>query len=221
MTAHRRNCGFTLLEVLAGLAIFALIAGTAYAALHSASRVWVHADARAQEYRDSWLALDYLRRQLAGAVPLGVSAGGNYWRLWFDGQADQVMFVAEGSRHVGISGLIQFTVSRGAQTRPPGLMLSMQRVDDRFRMRAAHDGALRRLLIAGVEQVDFAFFGSKRPGEAPSWYSQWRNVQSLPQLVRIRLSDGTAEWPDLVVRLRADGLRLYKQTGAISPDHAS
>lgn len=209
MTTFSRSRGFTLLEVLAGLTIFALIASTAYAALHSASRIWERVDARAEENHETWLALNYLRGRLATAVPLGISDGGNRWRLWFDGQPGGITFVSEGSRHVGTSGPLQFTVRHETDAHPPSLMLLLHRVGDGLQIGEVRENALRRTLIADVERVEFSFFGSRRLGEDPAWHSQWRKVQSLPQLVRVQLSGiATGDWPALTVRLRADGLRL-------------
>ena len=48
---------------------------------------------------------------------------------------------------------------------------------------ASLDQADRRLLLAGLEEGTFSYFGNPDEG----WVSQWNNRVDLPQLVRVRL----------------------------------
>ena len=224
MARQAGNGGFTLLELLAGMAIFALIAGTAYAALSSASRIWETLDARSRADGEARLAIDYLRRQLAKAFPLAVPSG-DRWQVRFEGGDRHVIFVVEGSRHVGLGGFYQMTVHHNAASSPPGIDLVLQHADDGLLMDEIgeiRETALRRVLLEDITGVEFTYFGRHDRNEEPGWYSEWRDMQMLPDLVRLRLKGGTiGEWPALTVRLPTDGLRFYRarsgETGLDSP----
>lgn len=65
------------------------------------------------------------------------------------------------------------------------------------------------VLLDGVRQVQFAYWGSAKPGGAGSWLAEWAQ-KDIPALIRIRLSmaPGRPRWPDIVaatVKQRASG----------------
>ena len=211
MNAKRAGTGgFTLLELLASMAIFALIAGTAYAALRSAGRVWEAVDSRSAANGEVRLAMDYLRRQLSMASPLAVRAE-DRWQAWFEGDRSRVTFVVEGSRHVGLGGFYQLVVFHNRDSRPPSVDLFLQPVGARLRMGEIHRRALRRTLLEDVAEMEFSFFGRREPDREPGWHSRWHDMQRLPRLVRLRLRGGEiGDWPAVTVRLPADGLRFLR-----------
>ena len=214
MNAKRaRIGGFTLLELLASIAIFGLIAGTAYTALRSAGRIWEAVDARSAADSEVRLAMDYLRRQLSMASPLAVRAE-DRWQAWFEGDRSRITFLVEGSRHVGLGGLYQLMVLHNRDARPPRVDLVLQPVGERLRIGEIRHRALRRTLLEDVVDMEFTFFGRREPDREPGWHSRWHDMQRLPKLVRLRLRGGViGDWPAMTVRLPVDGLRFH-HTGA-------
>lgn len=207
---RNRHSGFTLLELLVSMTLFVLIAGTAYAALRSAARTWERTDARARADGETRLVLDYLSRWLATAFPLAVQTD-DRWRPWFEGTRDRLVFLVEGSRHVGLSGLFQVIVRHDAEARPPGVELVLQRVHERLKIGEVRGTPLRRLLLEDVVEVEFTFFGRRNSNDEPAWYPEWRDAKLLPKLVRLRFQGGdVGEWPALTVRLPVDGLRFLR-----------
>jgi len=55
------------------------------------------------------------------------------------------------------------------------------------------------ILLDGVQRVEFAYWGSAKPGGAGSWLAEWTQ-KDIPALVRIRLVmiSGRTSWPDIV-----------------------
>ena len=210
MNARRaRVGGFTLLELLASMAIFLLIAGAAYAALHSAGRIWEAVDARSAADGEVRLAVAYLRRQLSRASALAVRGEGR-WQAWFEGDRSRVTFLVEGSRHVGLGGVYQLTVRHDRDSRPPRMDLVLQPVDERFRAGNHGRRAVHRMLLEDVADMEFTYFGRRDADLEPGWHSRWRDMQRLPRLVRLRLRIGTiGDWPAMTVRLPVDGLRFH------------
>ena len=211
MNAKRhRTGGFTLLELLAGMAIFVLIAGTAYTALRSAGRIWEAVDARSEADGGVRLAMDYLRRQLSKAFPLAVRSE-DRWQAWFEGDRRRITFLVEGSRRVGLSGLYQFIVLHNRESRPPSVDLVLQPVEERLRIGEVRHRALRRTLIENVADATFTFFGRREPDGDAVWHTRWHNRERLPELVRLRLRGAAfGDWPALTVRLPVDGLRFHR-----------
>ena len=63
-------------------------------------------------------------------------------------------------------------------------------------------GEERRVaLLDKVTQIQFAYFGRPQPQGAARWYNDWQDLDSLPNLIRMRvtLSGGAQVWPDLTV----------------------
>ena len=201
--------GFTLLELLVGMTIFVLIAGTAYSALRSATRIWETVDAQSRADGEARHALEYLRRQVSTAFPLAIPTEDG-WRLWFKGESDRIVFLVEGSRHVGLSGLYQMIVYHNTQADRPSVDLVLQYVDERLQIGEVRAHALRWVLIEDIEEVEFAYFGAHDQDDEPIWYSQWRNLQVPPKLVRLRVQGGAiGRWPTLTMRLPVEEMSYF------------
>ena len=212
MARQAGQSGFTLLELLVGMTLFVLIAGTAYAALRSAARTWERVDRTALMDGETRLVLDRLERWLATAFPLAVRTD-NRWRPWFEGDGGRLVFLVRGSRPVGLSGLYQVVVRHDTEARPPSLELVMQHVDERLGIGELREPALRRVLIEDVAEVEFMFFGRRGPKDRPAWHPEWRDAGLLPKLVRLRLrlqGGAVGDWPAVTVRLPVDGLRFRR-----------
>jgi hypothetical protein len=54
-------------------------------------------------------------------------------------------------------------------------------------------------LMQGVSEIDFNYFGSREKGQPARWYSDWQDLQYLPDLIRVRIKRGDHTWPELVV----------------------
>lgn len=73
---HRGNSGFTLLEMLAALALAGVLAGGVYASLHIGFRARASAETSIAPARAAMLALELLRRDVTTALPpTGILAG--------------------------------------------------------------------------------------------------------------------------------------------------
>jgi general secretion pathway protein J len=193
--------GFTLVELLIAVTLLSLLSVALLVALRVGVRAERAASVRLEVEEDTALALSYIRAQFGDTrTALEVDETGRS-DVVFDGAADRVAFVAPLPSRVNLPGLhfIEIMAVRAAlgtelvlrarPYRPPNILP----VD-----------IPEKRLITGLGAAEFAYFGAASSDEAASWYSEWHNMQNLPTLVRLTVSDargGAA--PDLVVALRS------------------
>lgn len=196
--------GFTLVELLVGMAVFALMAGLVLGGVRLGIKSWNAAAARSTEVDEIRVVHALLRRQLASALPLATSRAGG-WNLVFEGDAKSVTFVSELPGYVSGGGvqLVTLELVEGAE----GQALRM-----RWHPLHALDTAApgdEALLAENLEGLRLEYFGARTRNALPEWRDSWRDSRAMPQLVKLTLEreDGAA-WPDLVVALELNAVRF-------------
>jgi len=194
-----RDDGFTLIEALVSLTVLALLSLTLVAGLAAPRAVWSRQDAGLDRAEAVETAQGVLRERLQRAVPITM-----YDRRPpgpdFEGLASQAVFIAPPSQAQAGDSLRRYRLSLDAQSR---LVLES-------RNRMALDQTAwpdRQVLLAGVQAIDLAYFGSVQPDMTPRWRARWSQQGSSPQLVRIRVFFPPGDrrvWPELLVQPRAD-----------------
>ena len=205
MRAQRAR-GFTLLELMIGLALLGLIMTLIFAGLQLGIRSWDEAEAAGERSNRIRLVQALLARELAAVYPYR-------WKnsvdmdLAFSGAGDKLRFVSSTPPRAGQGGLnlVSLLVAQSSQ----GVRLLMRRQIPAREQRDFDDleGADSVVLLEGLEGAAFAFFGSDTPAGRPSWRDRWEDTQRLPRLVRVSLrAKGSPAWPDVVVALRVNEL---------------
>jgi len=209
MTARRHHCeaGFTLLELLIGAAMLALLMSLLFGGLRLASHQVEWRTARLDRGSRVALVESFIRRSLADARPLeieGPRAGvaGPAAALAFDGTSEELEFVGPAPESAESGGLELIGLGLVRQGTAAGALSLRVRAYD-----AGAGGAtapLREtLVLEGVRQARFAYFGVSADETTPRWHDSWRQVPYLPALVRLTLTlSGGETMPDLVVALR-------------------
>ena len=187
-------CGFTLIEALVAVSLFALILTIVFGSLHLASRGWETVTRIADTNEDLRLGLAFLRREIEQTVPLVFSSGKNT-RLLFDGENERIQFVSPLPAHGGGAALHLLELStlrtdRGERDlklvyRPVRALREFPVPDD---MNAAD--ADRVTVLEGTGDVRFSYYGRARPDEQAQWHDSWRGKSRLPELVRLAVMPG-------------------------------
>jgi general secretion pathway protein J len=199
-----RAQGFTLLEVLASLALLGLLMLGVYAGVRIATRS-VHAgNARIERLDQVRSAQQLLRRELAQALSQTIDHDSHGAPLVFQGTAHGLRYVAPLPGYLGQLG--------------PQLQ-TLRLVDDDaggFRLELGltllpPDGSEPQpvgepqVLVDHVRAGRFSYRGVDVRGHTTPWLASWADGRVLPRLVRVEVQlDGMVSWPTLEVPLRVE-----------------
>jgi len=204
------QAGFTLLELLVAITLLALVATMAFSGFRLGTRAWEVAD----EYEhEVYLVQQMLRERISAAYfPSELNVGAfDQGEALFEGGPDHVSFIAPLPDLFGVAGLYRVTVEVTGSGDDRTLVMSWRlwrpEGEARTRETVDADDGNRRVLLDGIEDATFAFFGpGEEFGARSSWQDEWQARMDLPFLVRIELEHARKEWPALVIAPRAAGV---------------
>ena len=204
--------GFTLLEVLVGIGVFSLVVLALFAGMRIAGRGVDTAEGRSVTTSGMRIADGFIRRYVSQAFPAWEreeERTGARRNLQFEGSENQLRFVAVMPPHLGVGGLHEVILTVHENAEEQRLTVRRALVHPEFdREELAED---ERVLIDGVLRAQFAYFGSVEKESSPQWHETWRGMARFPSLVRLRVTTRDAgSWPDLVIPLRADSVRIRR-----------
>ena len=210
MRSVRRQPGFTLLELLAGIAVFAVLSTIVLGGVRLGMDSWNAISAKSERSESIRVIHDFLRERLAGTLALAESAAGR-WQLRFEGDAGSLAFVTEFPVYIAGAG-VQFAVlSAEREGGSENLRLRWWPLYGRTVDTPQGD----RVLIGDLSAVKLSYYGAFGRGSLPQWRNDWRGHRNLPQLVRIDITDADGNtWPPLIVRLNVDSPRFYRTPDA-------
>ena len=211
--AHSRNirgaCGFTLLEMVAALAILALIVGSIAAGIRLASRSMERGEAVARDAARLRATVGIVERAVRSLSPLPLPDG-DKTAVYFSGEGDRLRFLTDlapatigggGARLISFFGLSGPEGGLAVATAPafrPGGAGSWE----------GTEGA--RLLVPGATDISFTYSGGPSKGGSWEWLSEWKpdESRSFPAAVRVEFNVPGEEGPQktaFVVPIPAGG----------------
>jgi general secretion pathway protein J len=196
--------GFTLLEVLGALALFAILLLGVYSGVRTATHTVHSGEASIQRMDEVRSAQQFLRREIAQAraVPLERTAQGD--PLYFKGDAHELRFVAPLPGYLGKLG----PQLQRLKLVPNGDGTS--RLEASFAVMPPDGTAPKSLgdpevLVDRVRDGKFSYRAPDSRDQQGQWSDHWDDTRAMPRIVRVALElDGTTTWPLLDAPLRVD-----------------
>jgi general secretion pathway protein J len=199
------------MEVLAALALLALLLVGVYSGIRTASHS-VRAGTAAVERLDQVRAAqEFLRRELAQAMTAQLAKNpDNDEPIFFKGTARSLSFVAPLPGYLGALGPQAQTLELVDNGK------GGQRLQIRFALLPPSGEPLRpgppQVLLDDVREGGFHYRGLDARGRVGAWRTDWPVGDRLPQLVRVELRlAGAGYWPQLTVPLRVDASANQRQ----------
>jgi len=185
-----RARGFTLIEMLVGLALLGLMTLALFSALRTAVHSWERAEVKAQQVVDLRIAEGVLRREIAKSFPLRVGLA-NENKIGFDGDERAVNLIVGLPAHLEPRGLsrvsLGFESTRSDAGQEETSLVLKHTSLDLADMSGTPPEASRAVLIRGLEGGELAYFGKENDQSEPSWKTSWTQGERLPMLLRLRI----------------------------------
>jgi len=186
-SGHPQNAlGFTLIEVVLALSIFALIGAVLYGAFSLSHRAVEKSQASFEDNQKLRSFTDLLGSYIRSAYPYRQSAQDT--TVLFDGQEDQLTFVSSISLAMGGRGMAKIRVAWEAAENGEGPIQLEEEVPLRLnRNEDLNPGGLRSDVVIQerVKELRFAYLDPK--SEEEIWEERWdgREKLALPRAVRL------------------------------------
>ncbi|MGA7440002.1 MAG: prepilin-type N-terminal cleavage/methylation domain-containing protein [Luteibacter sp.] len=199
-----RARGFSLMEVLAALALLSIVLLGVYSGISTAGRIVRSGDRAIERMDEIRSAQGYLRSELAQALVMPFDQTDDGEPIVFQGAADKLTFVAPMPGYLSRLGPQMQTVALVADGR------------DGYRLEVSlyllpPDGSEPKalgepqVLMRGIRKGAFSYRGMDDQNKPTDWTASWSDGRRTPSLVRLALDvDGITVFPTLVAPLRID-----------------
>jgi general secretion pathway protein J len=206
----KRQDGFTLLELLIGLALLVLMLALLFGGFRIASTSWNSVETRIERSTQESIAKAFMRRLLVQLQPLRwkkLSDGS----ITFRGDSTRILGIAPLTGQAGSNGmrLVALAVEPDPSSNQGELQLVLHeaQVDHESEDFSApiHDGKSHALLD-NLSNVKFTYFGPEKRGAMPAWHETWPSKEELPRLLRIRFVSRSSGPTDLIIAPMISGI---------------
>jgi general secretion pathway protein J len=198
--------GFTLVELLVALTLFALLSVLLFGGLRFGTRATEAGTARNEWSAELAGAVIFLRNQLADAQPLLKRESDQSTSIAFDGEPGSMEFVGLPPAYLAPGGWHTLHLGLDRQRGRNRLVVAWRLVQT-LGPEATLSQPRSSVLLDRVRSVEFAYFGALGDDDDPAWHERWQSAMRLPSLVRTRIvfTDGQTA-PDIIVALRPAGV---------------
>ncbi|MES9971167.1 MAG: prepilin-type N-terminal cleavage/methylation domain-containing protein [Candidatus Thiodiazotropha sp.] len=187
--AAQRSDGFTLLEVMVAMLLLAIIMTTSVTMLFTNLKGWERLTAHSDATLEGHLINNRVSSLIQHLAPL-------VWRdqkgrlLALNGEPRRLQFLSKAPRQHRDGGLFEYLlVQEPAAEEGYSLVLYFTPLIPTAEQLSLPENGKRRVLLRGLEEMQFAYYGKKREREAIGWHSSWEaDSARYPELIRLRLA---------------------------------
>ena len=191
---RRSRDGFTLVEVLVALALFATIGVFVANALRSGALAW-RVDSKAIErLNSSRTTFHALARVIEHAKPIAVRASGKQ-RLLLDGAEERLRFSGAMPHNISEQPLYVFELRVANDTDTLALYYwPLTDINAGILEQPSSDWDMVSI-NNGANAVHFEYFGNTDEDEPKQWRSRWSHDTRQPELIKIRIESADRATP--------------------------
>jgi general secretion pathway protein J len=197
--------GFTLLEMIVALALFALMGAVLFGALGTAARSWDGGEAKVAQSSDMRQTQAFLREHLTSQFPQRLRKVVDL-PLLFAGSSDEIRYAAALPARVDEGGVWYFRLAVAKEGERSRLVLDRMLPDLDASSAIDYRDAERSVLAEDIGEIRIQYYGRETgatDASEPTWRDRWDDRQKLPMLVRIEIRPLKGlPWPPLVVEPR-------------------
>jgi prepilin-type N-terminal cleavage/methylation domain-containing protein len=200
LSAPRGGQGFTLVEVLISMALFAVALTLLLGGFRFTSKAWEAGEkvtARTSELETVHRVFgNMLERLFPVSLPVMESEG-----YAFSGTGKRLRFAAQLPPYPGVGGLysVEFAIFSGNDL--DRLVLKIAPFD----AKTFHDIELKSdeksLLLETTGRLSFSYYGISI---AEQWLTEWPELEAPPQTIRLQFQDTEEPWPEIVAPVSID-----------------
>jgi general secretion pathway protein J len=210
----KQQTGFSLLEVLAALALLALVLLGVYAGLQTVTRATHTGTMLSQRLDEIRAAQGYLRQTLTRTLAYPWEPGSNGRRAptVFSGDEAQMNFVAPAPGYLEAMGVQLHHLRLSGKEGKLQLEVTFSPLASRHPAPVVPDQP--EVLVSGIRKGHFYYNGSDDKGQPLGWQSHWDYPARLPDMVGIALElEGGQRWPLVEIPLRMDPAAMNVREG--------
>lgn len=203
----RRQTGFSLVEVVLAITLLGIIMALAYSGFRASTRATHSAEEAIERNNRVRVVHQFVRQQLARALPLAMFENDERERIIFEGESERVRFVAPMPGYLSYGGpyVQEFRLEAGDNGRD--LVFSYAMLNGFEPEGAAMEANESVVLLEGIDDGEFSYIGFDEDGEIGDWDTLWETPTRVPLAVTIDLRPDEStrmEWPRLATPLRID-----------------
>jgi len=188
-----------MIELLLSLAILAVLTGFLAAGLSMGRRAF-DADRVNAIGSETDATIQALSSLIGSALSVRANTGDQDSSVLFDGHGETMSFVGLSEGRSLRGGPHKISLRRNGDD----LIVEMIASGNEVKKQAPEPLPLRIVLLSGVREVRFGYFGRMSPSAPPGWRTSWVGAAHLPDLVSIRIDfqDERRTEPATIVALR-------------------
>jgi len=191
--------GMTMIELLLSLAILAVMTGFLVEGLSMGRRAF-DADRMNEIASETDAAIEVVAGLIGSALPAQGDKGGQVASVAFDGRQEGISFVGLSEGRSLRGGPHKFDLRRVGGD----LVVGVTNASADTRKEVAEPSPPEIVVLHGVRDVHFGYFGRTKASSASVWRDDWFGQEHLPDLVSIRIgfADERRNEPAVIVALR-------------------
>jgi general secretion pathway protein J len=191
--------GLSLIELLLSLAILGVLIGFLAGGLSMGRRAFA-ADRISETQAETDTAIQVVSNLIGTALPITVNTAGGSGAVAFSGGREKISFVGLSEGRSLKGGPQKITLRRSGSDLVVEVAVPVSGTNEGV----AERPPTRVVVLSGVRDINFQFFGGTNAAAVRNWRADWSNSDHLPDLVSIRVDfdDERRNGPAAIVALR-------------------